>query len=214
MPFTQAGDDATSLDPVDAVISAMRRSSLPQPEKIQQLLAAGRAVAEGFLRDNGQVPPMMLAFSDDGMILHSATSTTHPQVKDDFAGACRLLARANRCTAVVLILEAWARLAPPGGAIDTDIRPSTAPDRIEVVSLNAEIPGQGYLAMHEIQRDKDGKFFSLGEDRGIATTDMHGRFAGILPTSTPTDIEAEVARKVLRSFGINPDGTRINPLWN
>ena len=192
----------------------MRRSSMPQPEKIQQLLAAGRAVAEGFLRDNGQVPPMMLAFSDDGMILHSATSTTHPQVKDDFAGACRLLARANRSTAVVLILEAWARIAPPGGSIDTDIRPSTAPDRIEVVSLNAEIPGHGYLAMHEIQRDKAGKFFTLGEDRGIGTADMQGRFAGILPATPPTDIEAEVARQVLRSFGINPDGTRINPLWN
>ena len=161
---------------------------MPQPEKIQQLLAAGRAVAEGFLRDNGQVPPMMLAFSDDGMILHSATSTTHPQVKDDFAGACRLLARANR--------------------------PSTAPDRIEVISLNAEIPGHGYLAMHEIQRDESGKFSSLGEDQGIGTADMQGRFAGILPSTPPSDIEAEVARKVLRSFGINPDGTRVNPSLN
>jgi len=187
---------------------------MPQPEKIQQLLAAGRAVAEGFLRDSGQVPPMMLAFSDDGMILHSATSTTHPKVKDDFAGACRLLARANRSTAVVLILEAWARIAPPGGYIDTDIRPSTAPDRIEVVSLNAEIPGHGYLAMHEIQRDESGKFSSLGEDQGIGTADMQGRFAGILPATPPSDIEAEVARKVLRSFGINPDGTRVNPSLN
>ena len=192
----------------------MRRSTVPQPEKIQQLLAAGRAVSEGFLRDNGQVPPAMLAFSDDGMILHSATSMSPPQVKDDFAGACRLLARANRCTAVVLILEAWARIAPPGGSIDADIRPSTAPDRIEVISLNAEIPGHGYLAMHEIQRGKDGKFFSLGEDIGIGSADMQGRFAGILPTTPPTDIEAEVAKKVLRSFGINLDGTRVNPLWN
>jgi len=104
--------------------------------------------------------------------------------------------------------------APPRGSIDTDIRPSTAPDRIEVVSLNAEIPGHGYLAMHEIQRDKDGKFFSLGEDQGGGAADMQGRFAGILPATQPTDIEAEVVRKVLRSFGINPDGTRINPLWN
>jgi len=70
------------------------------------------------------------------------------------------------------------------------------------------------LVMHEIQRDKDGKFFSLGEDQGIGTADMQGRFAGILPASPPTEIEAEVARKVLRSFGINPDGTRVNPLWN
>lgn len=192
----------------------MRRSSFPQPEKIQQLLSAGRAVAEGFLRDNGQVPPMLLAFSDAGVILHSATSMASPHVKDDFAGACRLLARANRSTAVVLILEAWARIAPPGGSIDTDIRPSTAPDRIEVVTLNAEIPGQGYLAMHEIHRDKDGKFFSLGEDQGMGTADMQGRFAGILPKTPPTDIEADVARKVLLGFGINPDGTRINPLWN
>lgn len=29
---------------------------MPQPEKIQQLLAGDRAVSEGFLRDNGQVP--------------------------------------------------------------------------------------------------------------------------------------------------------------
>ena len=68
--------------------------------------------------------------------------------------------------------------------------------------------------MHEIQRDKAGKFFSLGEDRGIGTADMQGRFAGILPATPPTDIEAEVARKVLLSFGINPDGTRINPSLN
>ena len=43
---------------------------------------------------------------------------------------------------------------------------------------------------------------------------MQGRFAGILPATPPTDIEAEVARKVLRSFGINPDGTRVNPSLN
>jgi len=43
---------------------------------------------------------------------------------------------------------------------------------------------------------------------------MQGRFAGILPATPPTDIEVEVAKKVLRGFGINPDGTRINPLWN
>lgn len=129
------------LDLLEAVVDhfSMRRSSMPQPEKIQQLLTAGRAVAEGFLRDNGQVAPMVLAFSEDGMVLHSATSTTHPQVKDDFAGACRLLARANRSTAVVLILEAWARIAPPDGSIDTAIRPSTAPDRIEVVTMRPHV---------------------------------------------------------------------------
>jgi len=43
---------------------------------------------------------------------------------------------------------------------------------------------------------------------------MQGRFAGILPPTPPTDIEAEVARKVILGFGINPAGTRINPLWN
>ena len=68
--------------------------------------------------------------------------------------------------------------------------------------------------MHEIQRNKGGKFFALGEDRGIDAADMQGRFAGILPANPSTDIEAEVAKKVLRSFGINPDGTRVNPLWN
>lgn len=35
-----------------------------------------------------------------------------------------------------------------------------------------------------------------------------------LPATPPTNIEVVVARKVLRSFGINPDGTPINPLWN
>lgn len=115
---------------------------------------------------------------------------------------------------IVLVLEAWARIAPPGESIDTDIRPSSAEDRIEVISLNAEIHGHGYLAMHEIQRSKDRKFISLGEDRGIGTADMQGRFVGILPPTPPTDTEVRVARKVLRSFGINPDGMRINPLWN
>jgi len=76
------------------------------------------------------------------------------------------------------------------------------------------VPGCRIFCLHEIHRGKDGKFFSLGEDRGIGTADMQGRFAGILPATPPTDIEVEVARKVLRSFGINPDGTRINPLWN
>jgi len=187
---------------------------MPQSEKIHQFLAAGIAVAKGFLRDNGQVPPMMPAFSDEGLILYSAASTKHPQIKGDFAGACQLLAPENRCTAAVRILEARARIAPPGGSIDTDIRPSTAPDRVEVVSLNAGIPGCGYLAIHETQRDRDGKFVSAGEDREGRTADMQGRLAGILPATLPTDIDAEVARKVLRSFGINPDGTRFNPLWN
>jgi len=43
---------------------------------------------------------------------------------------------------------------------------------------------------------------------------MQSRFAGILPATPPTDIEAEVARNILLGFGIKPDGTRINPLWN
>ena len=58
------------------------------------------------------------------------------------------------------------------------------------------------------------KFSSLGEDRGMGAADMQGRFAGILPKTRPTDIEVEVSKKVLRGFGINPDGTRINPMWN
>jgi len=38
--------------------------------------------------------------------------------------------------------------------------------------------------------------------------------AACLLATPPTDSEAEMARKVLLSTGINPDGTRINPLWN
>ena len=70
------------------------------------------------------------------------------------------------------------------------------------------------FSFSEIQRDKAGKFFCLGEDAGLGGADLEGRFARILPQTTPTDLEVEVAKKVLRSFGINPDGTRINPMWN
>jgi RHS repeat-associated protein len=177
---------------------------MPQPEKIQQLLAAGRAVAEGFLRDNGKVPPMMLAFSDDGMILHSATSTTHPQVKDDFAGACRLLARANRSTAVVLILEAWARIAPPGGSIDTDIRPSTAPDRIEIISLNAEIPGHGYDA----GKDRPQSVIAAKGTAEQSTTTYAYTSSGaaIGRVSSITDGDGLVTTKTYDSYG-QPDIT-------
>jgi hypothetical protein len=192
----------------------MRHAPSSQPEQIQQLLIAGRSIADGFLRNTGQVPPMMLAFFEGGMVIHSAASTTHPEMKDDFAGACRLLARANRSTAIVLIFEAWARMTKLTEPIDTSIRPSTAPDRIEIISLSAEIPGHSYMAMHEIQRDESGKFLDLGDDRGTGSGSVKGRFAGILPDHPPTDLEVDLARQVLVSFGINPDGTRINAQWN
>lgn len=192
----------------------MSRVASHQPDEIRQLLEAGRAVAEGFLRDKGSIPAIMLAISPEGLVLHSAASTTHPEVKDDFAGACRLLARANRAEAVVLILEAWARIAPEGGQLDANIRPSTAADRIEIVSLCAEVPGLQFCAIHNIHRSAYGEFSHLGDDQGIGGANVQGRFAAILPPTFPTDIEVRVARRVLQGFGINPDGTRINPLLN
>jgi len=82
----------------------------------------------------------------------------------------------------------------------------TSRSSFEVISLNAEIPGHGCLAIHEIQRDNEGKFFSLGEDQGMGTADMQGRFAGTLPVAPPTNTEVKVAKKVLRSFGIAHSG--------
>lgn len=63
------------------------------------------------------------------------------RAKDHFANSAALICIAHDASAVVVILEAWIKVAAPGDTLDLTERPSEALDRREVVVLSGKALG-------------------------------------------------------------------------
>lgn len=111
---------------------------------------------------------------------------------------------------IVLVLESWLRRARPGE--HSFLPPSKAPDREEVVILQAEGPDSNATAILAIQRDWNGKFTGF-ESPDIPEFDqMAGRFTCIFPPKPLSEEQREMARTTLQLIGVKPH--YFNPQWN
>jgi len=121
------------------------------------------------------------------------------RAKDNFANTAALICIAHDASAVVVILEAWIKVAAPGETLDLTEPPSEALDRREVVVLSGEARESKRQKFLPIIRTDGGGFFGFGESDLPEFDNFQGRFAGILPPRPPAkEMQAKARLLALR----------------
>lgn len=171
-----------------------------------ELETFARFLAEKHMKESGTVPPTVLLNTGTGLQEFRSQSLTDVTAKDKMVQTTRLLAIANQATAVTIILECWARLASkPGGSLG---------ERQECVIIVTETQGEPLAALLQVERNTKGRFVKFTRMDLPALTGIAGRFAGLLPRKKPTPAEQHQAKVLLGMFGIQTDGTPLQPHLN
>lgn len=177
----------------------------PDPEQPDRLLALAKQAkhyATHMMRTTGSVPPTVIADTSEGMIFGMPANLKDDAAKDRFAEMARLLAVAYDAHAIVMVVEAWVKMATPDGKLDTVTPPSQSPDRIEVVALMLEDHSRTGNDLLPIIRDASGKFVDFGVSPVPTFTSAAGRFAGLMPKHRPDEREMAKARAMLSAAGM------------
>jgi hypothetical protein len=87
---------------------------------LQPLIAEATRYARFTMKKSGFLAPVMMASTDQGLILFSPDSMSDTGAKDDFANKVRLITGSYGASAVVLILESWITKAKVGEKLDTE----------------------------------------------------------------------------------------------
>ena len=183
-----------------------------KPESLDDLLDQAKRYAEFSMRYSGRVPTTLLLLGPSGPGIYVPRNLDDEQAKNDFAAVARRMAIAHDATAVVMVVEAWARRATSDVPLDLTIPPSQAPDRQEVVSLVGEALGLQKVTFLPIRRTATGAFSGFGPDCVQNFNQMQGRFAEILPAQTPTSEEKASAQAILRAQGIKQTTPTCKPV--
>ncbi len=115
------------------------------------------------MRQFGRVPPAVMAQCSKGTLFYMPEKMGDERAKDHFANTTALICIAHDVSEVVVILEAWIKVAAPGETLDPTERPSEALDRREVVVLSGEARGSKRQKFLPIIRTDAGGFFGFGE---------------------------------------------------
>ena len=164
------------------------------PESLDDLLARAEHYAGFAMRQFGRVPPAMMALCPTGTLFFMPEKVGDERAKDSFANTARLICIAHDASAVVVILEAWMKVAAPGETLDPKERPSEALDRREVVVLSGEARGSKRQKFLPIIRTGAGGFFGFGESDLPEFDNFQGRFAEILSSGPPAKKRQAKAR--------------------
>jgi hypothetical protein len=175
---------------------------IPDRAALEALMARAEDAAGRAMRGLGRLPPTFLATTPAGLLTFIPSSLADARAKDSFANLARLICVGYGATAAALMIEAWMRLAPPGGQLDTDTPPSEALDRREVVLLVGETFGQQTQKFLPILRTDAGDFFGFGEYDGPQGDSFQGRFAQLMPPRPPSAEDRALARRVLDAMGL------------
>lgn len=179
--------------------------NLAQPTSTE-LEAFARLLSEKHMKESGRVPSTVLLSTGTGLQEFRSQSLTDVTAKDKMVQTTRLLAVANPATAVTVILECWARLASkPGGCLG---------ERQECVIIVTETRAEPRAALLRVERNAKGRFVKFTQMDLPALTGIAGRFAGLLPRKEPTLAEQHQAKVLLGMFGIQTDGTPLQPHLN
>ena len=166
------------------------------------------------MRTTGSVPPTVIADTDEGYVFCMPTELTDDAAKDRFAEITRLFAIAQSARSLVMVVEAWARLPDASGHLATDIPPSQAADRKEMVVLMLEDHSRNATLMLPILRDADGTFTDFGDPGPMQFGESAGRFSGLMPRNKPSVREAAQARATLLALGMNIVNRGFDPSLN
>jgi len=181
---------------------AVSEKAKPDRAALDALLRQAEEGAAFAMRKIGSVPPTFLAATPSGLLTFIPSTMSDERAKDNLANTARLICVGYEAVAVVLMIEAWMRLAPPGGKLDLDTPPSEALDRREVVLLIGETFGVHTQRFLPIIRTDAGGFFGFGDYDGPEGDSFQGRFAQLMPPrAAPADQQA-LARRLLDAMGL------------
>ena len=198
-----------------SLLSCVKRNRRQHdPGRLEPLAALAKDYALHMMRTTGSVPPTVIADTEDGYLFCVPTALTDDAAKDRFAEVARLFAVAHVANALVMVVEAWARLPDASGHLDTETPPSESPDRKEVVVLMLEDHSRNATGMLPILRDYGGAFTAFGDSGPIHFGESVGRFAGLMPRNKPSVREAAQAKTTLQSLGMSIANRGFDPTMN
>ena len=180
---------------------------------LESLLSEAARYAEFCLRKSGQIPPTMMAQTEEGLLMFLPDKMGDTKAKDDFVTKIRLITASYAASAVVLVLESWMTTAKKGEKLDMT-PPSESHDRQEMVVLIGEGGGEHRPRFLPIVRLDNGKFWNLGEPQEMQADSFKGRFTELLPPKLPDPSIRETGKALLKAMGVelNLDrkSTRLN----
>ena len=169
---------------------------------LQPLIAEATRYARVTMKKSGFLAPMMMASTDQGIILFSPESMSDTGAKDDFANKIKLITASYGASAVVLILESWITRAKVGEKLDTETPPSESYDREEVVVLIGQSAQGSITHLLPIHRLGNGKFWNLGDAEEMPADTFEGRFASLLPPKPIDEKTRQMGRVRLEAMGV------------
>ena len=187
----------------------------PEPERLEALAAQAKDYALHMMRTTGSVPATVIADTDEGYVFCMPSALADEAAKDHFAEVARLFAVAQDARALVMVVEAWAKLPDANGHLDTDTPPSQSPDRKEVVVLILEDDhSRNATSMLPILRDQSGAFTGFGDPGPLKFGKSEGRFSGLMPQNKPSAREAAGAKAALLKLGMTVVNRGVDPHMN
>ena len=183
-------------------------------DKLVALASQAKHYAAHMMRTTGSVPPTVIADTSEGLIFCMPSNLANEAAKDRFAEMAKSLAVAYDAQAIVMVVEAWARMASADGKLDTVTPPSQSPDRMEVVALILEDASRTGNDMLPIIRDERGNFVGFGDSQVPKFTSATGRFAGLMPKHRPDASEMAKAKALLHAAGMTVVNRGIDPSMN
>jgi len=190
----------------------------PAPKNSVARLEALAQQAQGYalhmMRTTGSVPPTVIADTKDGFIFCMPSGMPDDAAKDRFADVARYLAIAYSAHAIVMVVEAWVRMAVPGIKLDTATPPSQSPDRQEMVVLMLEDQVRSATGLLPIQREGSGEFQEFCQGPALNFTSTSGRFAGLMPKHVPGAGEVAMAKAELLKLGMCVVNQGFDPAAN
>jgi len=188
----------------------------PDPHDADLLDALGKQAA-GYalhmMRTTGSVPATVIADTNEGFVFCMPAGLPDEAAKDQFADVARLEAVAHGARAIAMVVEAWVRLARPGGHLDLDTPPPQAADRQEMVVLMLDRTRCANTFL-PITRDVFGKFLEFGECPTPEFTSTSGRFSGLMPKRPQSAREVTMAKAALQAMGMRVVNRGFDPSMN
>jgi len=182
--------------------------------RLEALAQQATGYALHMLRNTGSVPPTAIADTADGFIFCMPPGMPDEAAKDRFADVARLLAIAHGARAIVMVAEAWVRMAEPGIRLDTATPPSQSPDRQEMVVLMLEDQTRSATGLLPILREGSGAFQKFGQSPALNFTSTSGRFTGLMPKHMPGASEVAMAKAELLKLGMCVVNQGFDPSLN
>jgi hypothetical protein len=171
-------------------------------EQLDALLSHVQDRAQDVLREHGQLFPTLCALHDEGIGVYTANSKEEAE-SDTHAEDVRLICAALGASVAVLALQVWARVGKRGNRLGLQPYPSLFADRKEYISLIGSAIGGVYKnRLVSVLRDRDGRCSGLGASVLMAAKPVVGRYANLLPQTSPTAEDRDLARRLLDCRGL------------